>query len=178
MRNKILELITSICPLDSLEEKHIQDVKEWIKSGEEIFRVSKPDNPPKHLVSYFLLFDQENKKFLMVNHRNAGLWLPPGGHVEPNENPSFTVIREAKEELGIHAEFITRSPLFLTVTKTIGLTKGHTDVSLWYLLKGNSNKHLLFDQREFSEIKWFSFEELPFQQSDPHLKRFIKKLNL
>ena len=38
---------------------------------------------------------------LLVNHINAGLWLPPGGHVEPDEHPAQTASREALEELGI-----------------------------------------------------------------------------
>ncbi|MEU4312510.1 NUDIX domain-containing protein [Nocardia sp. NPDC024068] len=31
----------------------------------------------------------------------AGLWLPPGGHVEPDEHPARTACREVAEELGI-----------------------------------------------------------------------------
>ncbi|MEV4702232.1 NUDIX domain-containing protein [Actinoplanes sp. NPDC049316] len=38
---------------------------------------------------------------LLVDHRNARLWLPPGGHVEPGEAPAVTAGRELAEELGV-----------------------------------------------------------------------------
>lgn len=31
------------------------------------------------------------------------MWLPPGGHVEPGEDPWQTVVRECREELHIDA---------------------------------------------------------------------------
>lgn len=132
--------------------------------------------PPQHLVSYFVIFDKDAQKILLVDHKNAQLWLPSGGHVEQNEHPRDTVIRECHEELGIDADFWQESPLFLTSTQTVGLTKGHTDISLWYVLQGNSQDTYSFDTEEFTTIKWFTFEDIPYERSDPHLRRFIHKL--
>lgn len=176
IREDIFDLVKSITPIDQLEHTHIEDVKQWISSGAEIFRISKPDTPPKHLVSYFLLIDLEKEKILLVHHRKAGLWLPAGGHVELEEHPTDTVKREIKEELGIEAEFLAPLPIFCTVTQTVGFTAGHTDVSLWYTLKGNSTKSLDFDESEFSEVQWFSLDNIPFEKSDPHMERFIHKV--
>jgi 8-oxo-dGTP pyrophosphatase MutT (NUDIX family) len=50
----------------------------------------------RHLVSYVVLRDQYGR-ILLVDHVNAGLWLPPGGHVEPDEDPEVTARREARE---------------------------------------------------------------------------------
>ncbi|MXW35286.1 MAG: NUDIX domain-containing protein [Chloroflexi bacterium] len=38
-------------------------------------------------------------------HR-LGLWLPPGGHVQPNEDPIEAVLREVEEETGIVAAVV------------------------------------------------------------------------
>lgn len=114
----------------------------------------------------------------MVDHKKAELWLPPGGHVEPGEHPKETVIRESKEELGIEAEFLFEEPLFLTVTNTVGNVIQHTDVSLWYVLKADFNDRLTYEENEFNQIQWFGIDEIPFDKSDPHLKRFIEKMNL
>lgn len=79
---------------------------------------------------------------LLVDHINAGLWLPPGGHVEPGETPAQTVMRAVQEELGMTADFLTPQPVFLTVTDTVGLTAGHTDVSLWFVYMGTRTARL------------------------------------
>src|SRR5687768_3476439 len=95
----IHEQVAAIATLDDLEAAHKQDVLDWIASGAPIFRIAKPDNPPKHLVSYFVLVDPEQSSILLVDHIKAQLWLPSGGHVEKDEDPVQTVRREAKEEL-------------------------------------------------------------------------------
>ena len=71
MRETILQIISSIKPIDKLEEENINDTISWIESGEEIFRIQKPDVPPKHLVSYFVVIDIGKKKILLMDHINA-----------------------------------------------------------------------------------------------------------
>ncbi len=41
-------------------------------------------------------------------HR-LGLWLPPGGHIEPNEDPIQAVLREIEEETGVEAIIVPTS---------------------------------------------------------------------
>ncbi len=138
-----------------------------------MFRIKKPDNPPKHLVSYFVVVHRDY--ILLVDHINARLWLPSGDHVEPNEHPKDTVKREAYEELQIEADFILDYPLMITCTETVGSTAGHTDVSLWYVLKGNRNDKLVFDRNGFHEVNWFQISKIPYHNNDPHMKRFVSK---
>jgi 8-oxo-dGTP diphosphatase len=176
VRGEIRKLVENISPLDQLESKHIEETISWIDSDKEIFRIRKPSTPNKHLVSYFCLYDDKEKKLLLVEHRNARLWLPAGGHVDPGEHPSKTAVRECAEELSIDASFLFDEPIFITSTLTVGLTAGHTDVSLWYVLKGDSRKAMSYDEREFSSIRWFLIDEIPFEKADPHLKRFINKM--
>lgn len=39
-------------------------------------------------------------------HKRTGLWLPMGGHIEPNEDPAQAVLREVEEESGVRAEIV------------------------------------------------------------------------
>ena len=39
-------------------------------------------------------------------HRRVQAWLPPGGHVEPNEDPVQAVMREVLEETGLEVEVV------------------------------------------------------------------------
>jgi 8-oxo-dGTP diphosphatase len=172
----IYTMVSEIRPYDALEDEHIQDTVAWMKSGVQLFRIAKPDIPKKHLVSYFVLFDEKAQKILLVDHKKAQLWLPAGGHVEVVENPSETVRRECVEELSVEADFWCEKPVFLTSTVTVGLTAGHTDVSLWYVIHGDHTAQYTFDHGEFNAIKWFGFDEIPLEKSDPHMLRFINKL--
>lgn len=172
---QIVSEICTIPPFDHLENKHIQETLEWVKSGSPIFRIQKPDIPDKHLVSYFIVLDVVQQKILLVDHKIAGLWLPAGGHVETNEHPRLTVTRECKEELDIDADFWQETPFFLTST-LVPDGNYHTDVSLWYILKKPENQTINFDPSEFHSIRWFQFDEIPFKNSDPHMNRFMNKL--
>lgn len=123
MRNQIRDEVISIAPLDALEREDISRCLAWIDSGVDLCRIAKPATPPMHLVSYFVVVDDGH--VLLVDHRNAQLWLPAGGHVEQGEHPRVAVERELEEE-----PHPIEAPLFMTITATVGLTVGHTDVSL------------------------------------------------
>jgi 8-oxo-dGTP diphosphatase len=176
MRATIDALIRAISPCDALEEEHIAIALTWIASGAPLCRTVKPAVPPQHLVAYFVLVDLDQGKLLLVDHKNAGLWLPGGGHLEVGEHPQTTVCRELNEELGIPADLLLADPFFLTVTQTVGATAGHTDVSLWYLLRGDSTQALTFDANEFYAIRWFAFDAIPVARADHHIGRFMAKL--
>jgi 8-oxo-dGTP diphosphatase len=176
IRNEIQRIVSSIIPLDHEEQEHITFVQKWIASGVQLFRIEKPAIPDTHLVSYFVLLDEEVKKILLVDHKKAKLWLPTGGHVEWDEHPKETVKREIREELAVEAEFLSPDPFFITVTKTVGTTAGHTDVSLWYILKGRISFLYVYDKEEFQAVQWFAPAEIPYRRAEPHMARCIQKL--
>ncbi len=43
-------------------------------------------------------------------HPKVKAWLPPGGHVEPNEDPVQAVLREVEEETGLEAVVVPTAP--------------------------------------------------------------------
>jgi 8-oxo-dGTP diphosphatase len=177
----IHELVSSIDPLDELEAEHRRDTLRWLESTDDVFRRVKPATPPRHLVSYVAVLDRSDRSSLLVNHINAGLWLPPGGHVEPDEHPTTTAAREAGEELAIEPAFFTDPPRpsFITVTWTVGADAGHTDVSLWFVLTGTRDMPVTIDPSEFTEARWWTHREMLDADPrlfDPHYQRFITKI--
>lgn len=177
----VRDLVASIVPADGIERAHQSDVLAWLDSTDDIYRRVKPATPPWHLVSYAVLVDPRDLSLFLVDHILAGLWLPPGGHVEPGEDPAATVCREAMEELGIEADFCVAGnrPVFLTMTRTAGLDASHTDVSLWYLISGNRQLPIALDPREFRGGRWWTAAEIGAAGQalfDPHFSRFIAKI--
>jgi 8-oxo-dGTP pyrophosphatase MutT (NUDIX family) len=179
----IRALVAELTPGDDVESEQQREALTWLDATTDIFRRAKPRTPDPHLVSYFLPVDHDTGSVLLADHRKSGLWLPPGGHVEPGEDPAGTARREAREELGIEARFSSVTgdrPAFLTVTLTVSVTEPHTDVSLWYVLGCSQSDELTPDRREFRGIRWWTRAEIAaadHRRFDPHLGRMLAKLD-
>lgn len=169
--------VAAVTPFDAEEERDKLDTLAWIDSGTPIWRTAKPATPPEHLVAYCALVDVENGSLLLVDHRNAGLWLPTGGHVDPGEHPAGTARRELGEELGVRPPLLEADPVFVTRSQTVGLDGGHLDVSLWYAFRGTQRMQLTPDAGEFTDHRWWPFDEIvPAARVVAELPRFVMKL--
>ena len=128
----------------------------------------------KHFTStVFVVF--KNKIFLHW-HPKVKEWLPPGGHIELNEDPIETAIRETLEELGIEIQIANRkanlfkfddvdsipSPETILLEEVVDQTKGkHLHIDMIYYgkpIKDNFkvkkgwilvDKKSLLDKKEF-----------------------------
>jgi 8-oxo-dGTP diphosphatase len=170
------DVILALTPADTLETAHRADTLAWLAATDDVYRRVKPATPPRHLVSYVVPADPRTGDVLLVDHRNARLWLPPGGHVEPGEHPATTAARELEEELGVTGA--ADAPIFLTVTETVGADAGHTDVSLWFPAAVRRDEPLTVDDGEFAGVRWWSRAELAAADParfDPHLGRYLAK---
>lgn len=59
-------------------------------------------NLQKHFCSSVIIIsDSIPAKALLVYHKKFDGWQEPGGHMQPDENPVETAIREVKEETGL-----------------------------------------------------------------------------
>jgi 8-oxo-dGTP pyrophosphatase MutT (NUDIX family) len=58
-------------------------------------------------------FVVENDGVLLHWHRKLGLWLPPGGHIDADEDPVQAVLREVREETGITGEIVPAAAPFV-----------------------------------------------------------------
>lgn len=47
-----------------------------------------------------------NERVLLHAHTRLGMWLPPGGHIEPGELPDEAAVREVQEETGVRIRLV------------------------------------------------------------------------
>lgn len=181
-RDALRVVVAALDPLDSREHTDQRDVLTWIDSGAALYRTRPPDHPAKHLVTYFVPYHAGTDQVFLVAHRKAGLLLPPGGHVEPDEDPWTTVTRECREELDVaarpHPFGPGLAPLFVTVTQTIGPAV-HTDATLWFLLDLDPATAVRPDPGEFTGWGWHPRTDVaawPAGRADPELPRFLAKV--
>jgi 8-oxo-dGTP pyrophosphatase MutT (NUDIX family) len=181
-RTVVRDRVLAVIPADDWEAADQAAILDWIDSGAPLFRTVKPAIPPQHLAVYFALVDDDARCVMLVDHRKAQAWLLPGGHVDDGEDPRWSVEREAFEELQItpkfHEQLGSGQPLFLSITQTRGMDT-HTDVTLWFALKGDCTAEIRPDPREFSEVRWYALDDHTDWSADcfdPHMHRFMVKL--
>lgn len=109
-------------------------------------------------------------RVLLHLHAKLGKWLPPGGHIEPNETPPEAARREVKEETGLDLVFIEQENLkvnaynavsferpFLCLLENVPAHKdkpAHQHMDFIYLARPLELKN------DLNGFKWFSYNEL------------------
>ncbi len=55
----------------------------------------------------------DGDRVLLIYHRKLQKWLPPGGHIDPNETPPEAARREALEETGLEVELLSQENVWV-----------------------------------------------------------------
>ena len=63
-------------------------------------------------------------RVLLHYHRKLDLWLPPGGHIEPNELPDEAALREVEEETGVRCELLGGTALSIEYPRQLIVPAG------------------------------------------------------
>ncbi len=64
----------------------------------------------RHFTATGFLVD--GSRTLLLWHRRLQMWMPPGGHLEPDEDPVAAVLREIREETGLAAAVLPLTQTF------------------------------------------------------------------
>ena len=103
---------------------------------------------------------------VLHRHKRLGIWMQPGGHIDPGEAPEDAAVREATEELGLAVAHPSTGPLLLHLDVHQAAHE-HTHLDLRYLLLGAEEvPHPPPD--ESPDARWCSWEEAQ-QMADPAL---------
>ena len=90
-------------------------------------------------------------------HKRLGLWLQPGGHIDPGETPAEGALREAEEETGLHVRHPTDGPRLVHVDVHPG-PKGHTHLDVRFLLEADGDEPTPAAD-ESPDVRWFTWDE-------------------
>lgn len=117
----------------------------------------------------------DEQKVLLIFHRKFKKWLPPGGHLEPNETPPEAARREAREETGLEIAFVPQDNVvidrwnaksierpymvLLEEIPAIGLQAAHQHIDFLYVATPAGGTELR-NTRETEDMRWFNLEEI------------------
>jgi len=133
---------------------------------------------PGHVTASGFVVDPGRRRLLLIHHRRLGIWIQPGGHVDPADpDPEAAARREIAEETG------------LTVLEALEPQPIDVDVHA-YPARAGEPAHLHFDVRfafraadarlrpndEVREARWVGFGDLATLGADRSILRPAGKL--
>ncbi len=130
-------------------------------------------------------------KVLLIFHKKLQKWLPPGGHIDPNETPPEAAVREAYEETGLHIELIPQENIwvdewnaksierpYLCLLENIPEHKGvpaHQHIDMIYISHPIEGE-LVENPKETDGIHWFTLDEVEQLKSDEEIFKETKSV--
>jgi 8-oxo-dGTP pyrophosphatase MutT (NUDIX family) len=109
---------------------------------------------PTHVTGSAIVVD-ERGRVLLHRHKRLGIWLQPGGHVDPGETVADAAVRETREETGVVAVHPPGGPRLVHVDVHEG-PRGHVHLDLRYLLLADGNAAFTPDPGESPTVAWFA----------------------
>jgi 8-oxo-dGTP pyrophosphatase MutT (NUDIX family) len=130
----------------------------------------------RHFCASVFVIDPLTKKILLVKHPKFNKWVQPGGHIEEDETPEETALREVYEETGIRVKILGDNfPRENDFVRPLGIQKnrsieGNMHIDIIYAGVPIKQDNIKFDKSESQEFGWFSRNELENISVFPDIK--------
>ena len=142
----------------------------------------------RHFTASGVVLSEDFGHVLLIEHRQLGCWLYPGGHIDANEDPVQAVLREVAEETGLTCQIIAEdrfshpAATVLAAPFTIcvqdipgGATSGpHQHIDMVYALRAVSGQAAP-QAAEVTRCTWTSPAEVAGLDTPPELPELIEQ---
>lgn len=151
----VVELLRrEIAGQTAVDDRHAESITRFLTALDVLARPFDEHADPTHVTGSAVVVGPRGT--ILHRHKRLGLWIQPGGHIEPGETPWDAAVRETREETGLAARHPEGGPVLVHVDVHDG-GRGHTHLDTRYLL------HALGDPRpgasESPDVAWFGWEE-------------------
>lgn len=183
MKNLMLSIIEKYLLVFPEEENRQGKFIDYLNSHEDN-EITDWNNFDGHIVAGGFVYAKEEKKFLVLYHKDLKMYLYPGGHVEKNDlNPLTASMREVCEETGL----IKLEQLILDNNELVPIDIDNHKISYNERLQLPEHYHFEFryfftidrieditiDTEETSNYQWIDIEEL---RNDVNYGRIAMKI--
>lgn len=164
----LLEQVAAITPVDEREAASIRRIVT------EVPLLADPCSEhaaPIHLTAS--AFVVGTRGTILHLHRKLGIWVQPGGHIDPGESPLAAAVRETAEETGLHPVSAAPEGVLFHVDVHPG-PRGHTHLDLRYVLLSTDDDPSP-PPGESQDVRWCAFDAVD-QCAEPALVPALVKL--
>jgi len=148
--NDLIQIVGALEPVDDREAQSIAATVALLElPGDHCDE----ERDPVHVTGS--AFVVSSRGVILHKHKKLGIWVQPGGHVDPGESPAEAAASEAFEETGLAVRHLDDGPLLVHVDVHPG-PRGHTHHDLRYLLIADAVEPAP-PPEESQEVAWFDF---------------------
>jgi len=169
--DRVASLRTEIAVLPAVDDRARRSQSAFVAALDHLARPFDEHADPTHVTASAIVRSEAG--VLLHRHKRLGLWLQPGGHIDPGEAPPQAAVREVAEETGLDAAHTSDPPRIVHVDVHPG-GRGHTHLDVRYLLWA-----LAVPPRpptnESQDVAWFTLADA-IAIADPGLRGFLLSL--
>ncbi|MBV8960440.1 MAG: NUDIX domain-containing protein [Actinobacteria bacterium] len=168
MRGLLKAMVGSLTPVDDREAR---SQAEFLAALDRLDRPCDEHADPTHVTASAIVTG--SRGVVLHRHKRMGIWLQPGGHIEPGETPEDAALREVYEETGLALGHPADGPRLVHVD-VHAAPKGHTHLDLRFLLEaGDADPSP--PAHESQDVRWFSWDEA-IAVADPGMSGILRSL--
>ena len=137
---------------------------------------------PGHFTASAFVLSPDRRDLVLIHHKKLGIWVQPGGHVEPTDDDLLAAARrEVFEEVGLaELEAFSSTPgslVFDVDIHAIPARKAdpaheHFDVRFAFVAKARELVH----SDEVADLRWVPLSEVEQMGTDESVLRAVGKL--
>ena len=135
---------------------------------------------PGHFTASAFVLSPDRKDLILIHHRKLGIWVQPGGHVDPNDlDVEAAALREVAEEVGLRKlePVLEQGALFDVDIHPIPARKDepaheHFDVRFAFVADSRSFER----SEEVADVRWVPLEGAQTITTDRSVLRAVDKL--
>jgi 8-oxo-dGTP pyrophosphatase MutT (NUDIX family) len=175
-RARLQEDLLRYAPADAVEAGHLARMRTLIDDDGDPFTGTR--FAPGHFTASAFVLAPDRTELLLIHHAKLGLWLQPGGHVEPHDETVLAAARrEVLEEVGVAALDLDHDGLFDLDVHEIPARKealAHEHFDVRYLFRARDRSFAA--SSEVRGAKWTALGDIEGSGTDDSVLRAVRKL--